>query len=128
MQCYNFLQYSNTLLVSRAADLDGTLKKLKDVTYEGNEYLQEEIQTQRNIQVYKVDGDKIYIKEDVVNQLGDQLQPKDVITFGNDPTRYKVKSLKKEIYPFEKYFLKFIGVKVVLKIQIICNYILIQSH
>lgn len=102
MQCYNFLQYSNTLLVSRAADLDGTLKKLKDVTYEGNEYLQEEIQTQRNIQVYKVDGDKIYIKEDVVNQLGDQLQPKDVITFGNDPTRYKVKSLKKEQIQIEK--------------------------
>lgn len=90
MQCYNFLQYSNTLLVSRAANLDGDMKLLENVSYESDTFFLQDIKTKLNLKVYKQNGVDISFEKTDLFKVNDRISVMEL------PQTFKIKYLRDE--------------------------------
>lgn len=84
-QVFNALQYTNSVLVSRAANLDGDLKEIKSVTYLQEDHKQNPLKDKRNITLYQTNEKEVTVERTDIFQVNQK------INFGENPEVFKVK-------------------------------------
>lgn len=82
-QCYNFLQYGDTLYVARAGDIDGTKTKL-EYPVKSKSFVTENKKEQVNLEIKQLNGVILTVAKT------DLIKVDDVLTFDNVVTEYTV--------------------------------------
>lgn len=111
-QVFNFLQYSGSIYVTRAADLNGTPTQT-GLSYNSNEFVASNIEKSiENFDVLNNGGNTLEFRDNI------DLEAKDTIRFNEDPKTYRVLSAEKVQVPVKNpLFVPLVDLSVNIEVQ-----------
>ena len=89
-QCYNFLQYSSELYITRAADINGTPTET-DLVYNSNAFVGRTTESAKDVSVDSVDDKTL-----IVTPGADEITANENLRFGDSSEIFKVVSAEKK--------------------------------